>query len=86
VDREAEEAGTSQRKKRSWSDFSPRQRTAIALCAITELIMTIIAFRDLARRPAAKVRGWKPLWVVTCLVQPVGPVLYLLVGRRDTAR
>ena len=49
---------------------------------IAELIMTTIALRDLKRRPPGAVRGWKVLWMLACFVQPVGPILYLLVGRR----
>jgi len=70
------------RQKKRWSDFSPRQQTAIILGGIAELIITTIACRDLARRPSRDVRGWKLLWLLACAVQPVGPVAYLLVGRR----
>ena len=85
VERETDRGSKSRQKKR-WSDFSPAQQTAIVLGAIAELIMTTIALRDLARRPARQVRGWKLFWVVACFVQPVGPVLYFFVGRRKTAR
>jgi Phospholipase_D-nuclease N-terminal len=78
--------GKSQRKKKRWSDFSPRQQTAIALGAIAELIVTTIALGDLARRPAREVRGSKLLWLLTFFVQPVGPFLYYVVGRRHTTR
>jgi Phospholipase_D-nuclease N-terminal len=78
--------GKSQRKKKRWSDFSPRQQTAIVLGAIAELIVTTIALGDLARRPARQVRGSKLLWLLTFFVQPVGPILYFLVGRRHTTR
>jgi hypothetical protein len=76
--------GTSQRRKKRWSDFSPQQQTAIVLGAIAELIMTTIALGDLARRPARQVSGGKLLWVLACFVQPIGPVLYLVVGRRQS--
>lgn len=74
------------RSKKRWSDFSPRQRTAIIVGAIAELIMTSLALRDLARRPADQVRGRKPMWVPVFFVQPVGPILYFLVGRRRRSR
>jgi hypothetical protein len=74
------------RNKRRWSDFSRRQQAAIVLGATAELIMTTIALRDLVRRPAAQVRGRKVLWLVAMFVQPVGPILYFLYGRRDTSR
>ena len=49
---------------------------------VVELILTTLSLRDLVTRPARQVRGPKPLWALGCFVQPVGPVLYLLVGRR----
>jgi hypothetical protein len=45
-----------------------------------EVVLTTVALRDLARRPAAQVRGPKPLWLLACVVQPVGPIAYLTVG------
>lgn len=50
--------------------------------AAVEIALTAFALTDLARRPASQVRGPKPLWVATCFVQPVGPIAYLLLGRR----
>ena len=75
-----------ERKKVRWSDLSPRQQTAIVLGGIAELVMTTIALADLARRPAKQLRGSKLVWLVTFVVQPVGPILFLLVGRRPAAR
>jgi hypothetical protein len=72
---------TKSRKKR-WSELSSRQRYCIVLGGIAELIMTTIALRDLTRRSNAQVRGAKALWVLACFVQPIGPILYLLVGRQ----
>jgi hypothetical protein len=69
------------RKNRS-SDFSPRTQTAIVLGGIAEVVVTTVAFRDLVRRPAALVRGPKPLWGAALFVQPIGSPLYLLAGRR----
>lgn len=57
-------------------------RTAIVLGWLAELVVTAVALRDLVRRPAAKVRGPKPLWGIGLFVQPVGSPLYLLWGRR----
>jgi hypothetical protein len=71
------------KRKKRWSDLSPQQQTAIVVGAIAELIMTTVALRDLAGRPASHVRGSKRLWILTFIVQPVGPILYLLRGRRE---
>ena len=69
-------------QKKRWADLSDAQKTAIAIGGIVELVLTSIALRDLARRPARDVRGPKLLWFLGCFVQPLGPVLYLKAGRR----
>ena len=84
-DRDARLPSPSQRKKR-WSDLSPRQQQAIKLGAIAEVVLTTIAVVDLARRPSGQFRGPKPLWLATFVVQPFGPITYLLAGRRRTNR
>ena len=70
------------RKKKRWSDLSPGKQKIIILGAIAELVMTSIAVADLARRPGKQLRGSKPMWLSTFAVQPFGPILYFLVGRR----
>jgi hypothetical protein len=70
------------KRKKRWSDFSPRTQTAIVLGGIAEVVVTTVAFRDLVRRPAALGRGPKPLWGAALFVQPIGSPLYLLAGRR----
>ena len=47
-----------------------------------EVVLTAVALTDLSRRPAAQVRGPKTLWALAAFVQPLGPVAYLLGGRR----
>jgi hypothetical protein len=65
-----------------WSELSFEQRVAIVVGAAVELLLTTIALRDLAMRPAGEVRGPKALWFLGCFIQPIGPVLYLRAGRR----
>ena len=67
--------------KKSWKDLSGAQRAAVLTVASVELALTATALVDLARRPAAQVRGRKALWALGVFVQPVGPVLYLAWGR-----
>ena len=69
-------------KTRRWSDLTSTQRKAIVVSAAVETVLTTVALVDLARRPAAQVRGPKALWALGCFVQPVGPVAYLVLGRR----
>jgi hypothetical protein len=47
-----------------------------------EAVLTTIALRDLLRRPRRQVRGPKLLWGLGFVVQPFGPLAYLLAGRR----
>jgi hypothetical protein len=68
--------------RKRWADFTPAQKTAILVAASIELALTATALVDLARRPRDQVRGPKALWVLGCVVQPVGPVAYLALGRR----
>ena len=67
--------------KKQWSDLTDGQRAAIVIAAGVELVLTTLALVDLARRPAAQVRGPKALWALGSVVQPVGPIAYLLFGR-----
>jgi hypothetical protein len=69
-------------EKRRWSDFTPGQKAAIVAGGAIEVVLTTVALVDLARRPSADVRGPKPLWALGCVVQPVGPLAYLALGRR----
>ncbi len=69
-------------QKRSWSDLSPAQQTTVGLGAVVELVLTTIAAQDLVRRPAGQVRGPKALWAAALVVQPMGPIAYLVLGRR----
>jgi hypothetical protein len=65
-----------------WSDLTNTQQLLIIGMGAVELVLTAAALVDLARRPADQVRGPKPLWVLGCLVQPVGPLAYLVLGKR----
>jgi Phospholipase_D-nuclease N-terminal len=69
--------------KKQWSDLSGGHRAAIIIGSAIEVVLTTVALADLARRPRAQVRGPKSLWVLGCIVQPVGPIAYLALGRRS---
>jgi hypothetical protein len=68
--------------RKSWSDLSSRQRQTVVVVAAVETALTVAALVDLARRPAADVRGPKAAWAMGAFVQPVGPIAYFLAGRR----
>lgn len=70
--------------KKQWSDLTPSQQRAILVGGAVELALTAAALRDLARRPAADVRGPKVMWVLAFFVQPFGPLAYFAKGRRTS--
>ena len=70
------------REKKRWSDLTQRQRRLIIAGGAVEVVLTTVAIRDLARRPADQVRGRKSLWLLSFVVQPFGPLAYVLSGRR----
>ncbi len=74
--------------RRRWSELSNRSRRLIVLGAAVEGALKVAALVDLARRPAAEVRGPKWAWATALvLVGSVGgvPLAYLRFGRRPAA-
>ena len=68
--------------KKSWSDMTPTQKKLVVAAGIVEVAVTTWCVRDLKQRPAALVRGPKALWAPALSVQPVGPIAYLVCGRK----
>ena len=69
------------RIRRRWSDLDRREQAAVIGLAAVQLTLATAAWIDLARRPAAQVRGPKPLWAAGIAVNFVGPIAYFTVGR-----
>lgn len=67
---------------RTWNDLSPTAQKAVLAAGAAELALTTFAQIDLGRRPKHQVRGPKLLWRLLTMVQPVGPIAYLVLGRR----
>lgn len=68
--------------KKSWSELSNAQKTAVLTLASIEVSLTVTALIDLIRRPADQVHGRKAAWAAGLFVQPVGPIAYLWTHRR----
>lgn len=69
------------RTRRRWSDLDRREQAAIIGLAAVQLTLATAAWVDLARRPAAQVRGPKAAWALGIAVNFVGPIAYFTVGR-----
>jgi hypothetical protein len=71
--------------RRTWSELSPRTGRLIVVTGVGEGLLKVAALIDLARRPAAEVRGSKVWWALAVtLVNSVGvvPLVYFWYGRR----
>lgn len=68
--------------RRRWSDLEAGQRAALVAVAAVEVALTATAAVDLTRRPSGQIRGGKAMWWPLIFVQPVGPITYLVWGRR----
>jgi hypothetical protein len=67
---------------KSWSDLTSSHKRAVYVMGALEVVVTAVALRDLAKRPAKDVRGPKAAWALMSFVQPVGPLAYFAIGRR----
>jgi hypothetical protein len=70
------------KRKKSWADLSPAERTGVVTIGSIQLALAATAWVDLARRPAAQVNGPKAAWALAIAVNFVGPIAYFLRGRR----
>jgi hypothetical protein len=68
--------------KKRWSELSTGQRRAVVLSGVVQVSLLIAALVDIWQRPEEEVRGSKRLWTAFSFVNFVGPVSYLLLGRR----
>jgi hypothetical protein len=69
-------------QQRQWKNLSAGGRRRLIITGLVQLTLTSLALWDLAHRPASQIKGSKRLWVVLAFVQPVGPLAYLLFGRK----
>lgn len=68
--------------KKRWSELSSGQQVAVVTLGALQVGLAVVAWVDLARRPAERVNGPKPLWAAAIAINTVGPVAYFWKGRR----
>jgi hypothetical protein len=60
-----------------------QKRQVMMVVVPIQVFLAVLAWRDMARRTDAQIRGTKRLWRLFVLLNPGNSVLYWLVGRRD---
>ena len=68
--------------KKRWEELSGAQKGAIMLSGVVQLGLLAAALVNIYRRPEGEIRGPKRLWAVAAFINYVGPISYLLVGRK----
>jgi hypothetical protein len=68
--------------KKRWSDLTETQQRLAIVAGAVEAVLTSFALNDLRTRPSSQVRGPKALWLLAIPIQPIGPIAYLVFGRR----
>jgi hypothetical protein len=71
-----------QMKQFNWKELPSKRKARFIVQALVQLTLTILALRDIRRRPASEIKGSKRLWTVLAFVQPIGPAAYFLFGRK----
>lgn len=73
------------RKKKQWSELSRGRKVGVIVLGAAQIALTCYAARDLAKRPAAEVKGGHKLpWALALGVNWIGPIAYLTAGRETT--
>jgi hypothetical protein len=64
-----------------FSELSPTLRAAVMVLGAVQIILYVAAYVDIAKRPAAGIRGSKARWRAVCLLNTIGPLSYFRWGR-----
>lgn len=71
--------------RRRWAELDERVRRVLVVGAVAEGLLKVAALIDIARRPAAEIRGSKLRWAAAVLLinsAGIVPVVYFRRGRR----
>jgi hypothetical protein len=64
-----------------FSELSPPLRAAVMVLGAVQIALYLAAYVDIAKRPAARIRGSKARWRAVCLLNTIGPLSYFRWGR-----
>jgi hypothetical protein len=74
-------AGSRNRRKKSWSEMSDRERATVLVIGSIQLSLAAAAWVDLARRDPSEVNGSKAKWAAIIAINWIGPITYFARGR-----
>jgi hypothetical protein len=60
-----------------------QKRLVVMVVVPIQVFLAVLAWRDMAGRTDAQIRGTKRLWRLFVLLNPGNSMLYWLVGRRN---
>jgi hypothetical protein len=69
-------------KRPNWKELSEGQKARIVLQIVAQVALLVWALWDIRHRPDDRIKGSKRIWTLLAFAQPVGPVAYLLFGRK----
>lgn len=72
-------------KKPTWSELSTGKKAGVVAMGTAQMALAATAWRDLAKRSAAEIRGRKGIWAAIIAINWVGPIAYFIRGRRAVA-
>lgn len=75
----------ARRARNEWKKMSGRRRFWLVSLSMVEFGLKLLAWRDLARRPAEEINGRKAAWFAATFINTFGPVAYFIFGRRPGA-
>lgn len=64
------------------ANITPTQLVLLIILAVIQLTLMAVALTILFRTPAERLTAPRPVWILVCFVQFVGPITFLLLGRK----
>lgn len=68
--------------KKDWNSLGEEARIAIIATAAVEITLLVIAQLELVTSKKERIRGKKWLWFLANFINFLGPISFLLLGRR----
>lgn len=63
--------------------LDPKQKARLVVAAVAvQAVIAAVTLRDIRKRPAAAIRGPKPLWRLLGTANTTGSLAYWIVGRK----